>query len=181
MRKGSNAQKLYQKIDYLIEHKDVKACMNDRVVILALHPRNKNFSQANIKYYVSSKEALVTNIVLASMLLEKHDIQEIRNVVETYRDEYIIDLGYANRADEYIAKVGAAKLEELRIIEMQKNKQRLEQAHSLGLGDDATWDDINNTLEERRILEREKMRKEKALFLGLDENATWSDIDRFII
>jgi hypothetical protein len=180
MRKGSNAQKLYQKIDYLIEHKGVKACMNDRVVILALHPRNKNFSQANIKYYVSSKEALVTNIVLASMLLEKHDIQEIKNAVEKYKDEYIIDLGYANRADEYIAKVGAAKLEELRIIEIEKNKQRLEQAHSLGLGDDATWGDINNTLEERRILEREKMRKEKALSLGLDENATWADIDNFI-
>lgn len=180
MRKGSNAQKLYQKIDALIDNKGVKACMDDRVVILALHPRNKNFSQANIKYYVSSKEALVTNIVLASMLLEKHDIQEIRNVVEIYRDEYIIDLGYAHRADEYIAKVGAAKLENLRIIEMQRNKQRLEQARSLGLDDDATWDDINNTLAERKRLELEKIRKEKALSLGLDENATWTDIDNFI-
>lgn len=180
MRTGSIAQKLYHRLDDLMNDKGVTTCMKNRVVILALHPRNKNFSQANIKYYASNRGTLVTDIALATILLEKYDTQEIKGVVEQYKDEYIIDFGFAHRADEYIAKAGAAKLAEIHRIEAEKNKQRIEQARSLGLDDNATWDDINNTLEERRILEREKMRKEKALSLGLDENATWNDIDRFI-
>lgn len=68
MQAGSVAQKLYQRIDGLVSDKGIEACVNDRVVVVALHPRNKSFSTSNIKYYVSNRKTLVTDIVLASML-----------------------------------------------------------------------------------------------------------------
>lgn len=78
MRTGSIAQKLYHRLDDLMNDKGVTTCMKNRVVILALHPRNKNFSQANIKYYASNRGTLVTDIALATILLEKYDTQEIK-------------------------------------------------------------------------------------------------------
>jgi hypothetical protein len=81
MQTGSVAQKLYQRIDELISDKSVDAYLNDRVVVVALHPRNKSFSTSNIKYYVSGRKTLVTDMTLASVLLERYDVQEIQGVV----------------------------------------------------------------------------------------------------
>lgn len=173
MQTGSVAQKLYQRIDELISDKSVDAYLNDRVVVVALHPRNKSFSTSNIKYYVSGRKTLVTDMALASVLLERYDVQEIQGVVNKYQDRYVVDLGYIHKADEYIKGVGTRRLAELQRIEEEKNKKRIEKALSLGLSADATYEEIDKA-------EDDKQRIAKATSIGLSENATWKDINNFI-
>lgn len=170
---GSVTQKLYQRIDGLISDKGIEACVNDRVVVVALHPRNKSFSTSNIKYYVSNRKTLVTDIVLASMLLEKNDIEEMQGVVNKYQEKYIVDLGYVHKADEYIKGVDTRRLAELHKIEEEKNRKRIKKALSLGLSEDATYEEIEQA-------EDDKQRIAKATSLGLSETVTWDDIDNFI-
>lgn len=170
---GSVTQKLYQRIDDLISDKGVDTCVNDRVVVVALHPRNKSFSPANIKYYVSNRKTLVTDIVLASMLLEKNDVEEIQGVVSKYQEKYVVDLGYIHKAEEYIQGVDARRLTELRKIEEEKNNKRIKKALSLGLSKDAIYEEIDKT-------EDDKRRIDMAISLGLSETSTWKDINSFI-
>lgn len=173
MQAGSVAQKLYQRIDGLVSDKGIEACVNDRVVVVALHPRNKSFSTSNIKYYVSNRKTLVTDIVLASMLLEKNDIEETQVVVNKYQEKYIVDLGYVHKADEYIQGVDTRRLAELHKIEEEKNRKRIKKALSLGLSEDATYEEIEQA-------EDDKQRIAKATSLSLSDTATWEDIDNFI-
>lgn len=173
MQAGSVAQKLYQRIDDLISDKGIEACVNDRVVVVALHPRNKSFSTSNIKYYTSGRKTLVIDIVLASMLLEKNYVEEIQGVVNKYQDRYVVDLGYIHKADEYIQGVDARRLAELHKIEEEKNRKRIKKALSLGLSADATYEEIDKA-------EDDKRRVAQATSLSLSDTATWEDIDNFI-
>lgn len=173
MRTGSVAQKLYQRVDSLIANNGIDACLKDRVVVIALHPRNKSFLTANIKYHIAGRKALTNDVVLATMFLEKQDAQYIQGIVDIYKEKYIVDLAYVYRADDYIQGVGASRLEELHRIEEEKNKMRIQAAHSLGLSDDATYEDIKRAKDN-------KIRIDKARSLGLDDTATWTDINNFI-
>lgn len=172
MRTGSVAQKLYQRIDALIENKGIDTCLKDRVVVIALHTRSKSFSSANIKYHVAGRKALTNDVVLATMLLEKHDAQYIQGIVDIHKEKYIIDLAYVHRADDYIQGVGATRLAELHRVEEEKNRKRIKAALSLGLDENATYEDI-------KIAKDNKIRIDKAKSLGLDETATWDDINNF--
>lgn len=173
IRTGSTAQKLYQRVDALIENKGINTCLNDRVVVIALHSRSKSFSTENIKYHVAGRKTLTNDIVLATMFLEGYDAQYIQRVIDTNKEKYIVDLGYIHRADEYIQGVGARRLEELHRIEKEKNRKRIQAALSLGLNENATYEEIDKA-------EDDKRRIAKAISLGLSETATWKDINNFI-
>ena len=170
MRTGSVAQKLYQKVDGLITDKCIDACLNDRVVVLVLHPRNKTFSTSNLKYYVRGRKSLVTDFILATMLLEKRDSTEIQEVIERYKDKYILDLGYISRADEYILKIKENQVNNLRHQEQLRNQERIKKALSLGIDENSTWEEINEAIDR-------KARANKARSIGIPEDSTWEEIN----